>query len=463
MPRIHRLPVIMALLSVCVLTSCGGGSDERAVESTAVVFSDIHFNPFYDPSLFPALEAADVNEWEAIFQTSSSTTPAGWGSDTNYPLLARSLTSIRQNVQDSPIAIFTGDLLGHYFPQTFFKLYGSEDVAAMQAFADKTLAFVMAQVRSSVGEIPVLFAVGNGDSYTGYGPDPTFLSNTAELYYANFLNGAADHAAFLESFTRGGYYAAEPLGMPLMVIALNTVWLSPLFPGDNQSAVDAQRAWLEAKLAEAKAGGKKVWLVMHVPPGADLGSTANLIDGSGGLESAVMMWDPQYQDALLRTLARYQDMVTLTFAGHTHMDEYRLVSGSVCHISPGLSPVFGTNPAYKIFSFSPETTAALDYTAFRYDLAAMPEQFEAEYDFAAAYAMPTPLDAASQQLFPELAADSTKQASYRAYYYSWVTPANPITAANWPVYWCGIGHMEPQALIECVNAYGSTPLYEERR
>ena len=91
----------------------------------------------------------------------------------------------------------------------------------------------MEQVRSSVGNIPVMFAVGNSDSYTGLGPDSSFLSNTAELYYTNFLNGTVDHQTFLNTFTSGGYYSAEPPGTNLMVIGLNTFEFSPYFGDTN--------------------------------------------------------------------------------------------------------------------------------------------------------------------------------------------------------------------------------------
>ena len=37
----------------------------------------------------------------------------------------------------------------------------------MQAFANKTALFVMQQVRASLGNVPVMFVVGNNDSYTG--------------------------------------------------------------------------------------------------------------------------------------------------------------------------------------------------------------------------------------------------------------------------------------------------------
>ncbi len=199
------------------------------------------------------------------------------------------LSSVKQNLGASPLVIYTGDILGHNIPQTFFSLYGSTDVAALQDFTDKTIAFFMDQVRSSLGNIPVMFPVGNLDSYTGYGPDSSFLSNTAELFYTKFLNGTTDHQTFLNTFTSGGYYSAEPLGTNLMVIGLNTISFPPLVPGDNDSAVATELAWFNARLAEAKANGQKVWLLMDVPPGADIASTAKLVDNNGHIASATMM------------------------------------------------------------------------------------------------------------------------------------------------------------------------------
>ena len=115
--------LILALILQLQLVACGGDSGTNNTNNNfpVVVFSDVHFNPFYDPSLFPALVATDAGEWESIFKTSSITAPSAWGSDTNYPLLALALSSIRQNLGASPLIIFTGDILGHNFPQTFYQ------------------------------------------------------------------------------------------------------------------------------------------------------------------------------------------------------------------------------------------------------------------------------------------------------------------------------------------------------
>jgi hypothetical protein len=442
-----------------------------------VVFSDVHFNPFYDPSLFPEHVAADADQWANVFQTSLITTPSVWGADTNFPLLALALSSIKQNLGASPLIIYTGDILGHNFPQTFFKLYYGNlgvpvpdyatiladvvAVAAMKDFTDKTVAFFMGQVRSSVGNIPVMFAVGNSDSYTGLGPDSSFLSNTAELYYTQFLNGIVDHQIFLNTFTSGGYYSAEMPGTNLMVIGLNTFEFSPYFGNANSSAVTAELAWLDTTLASAQVRGKRVWLLMHVPPGADKYSTAQSVDANGHITTATMMWNQDYQTSFLQILSKYPGIITQMLTAHTHMDEYRIVSpGILADTTPSIAPYFGNNPAFKIFTFSGDTFKPIDYSIMNYDLATNPAQFNSYYTFSTAYFMWGFLNDSLLQLYPELAAENAKQQLYRGHYFSghnYTVPVGnefyPITDKDWPVYWCGIGHMDEQGLINCVNAY----------
>jgi len=229
----------VACIYLGALTSgCGGGTSTANSNFPVVVFSDVHFNPFYDPTLVSALvNENDTGKWAGIFQTSVLGTSSR-GGDTNYQLLVLALSGIKQNLGASPLVIFTGDILGHGLPQMFYhQLNGTftsrddADVAAMKAFTDKVVSFFMDQVRAAVGNIPVMFAVGNGDSYSGCGPnvldssskapDNSFLVNTAGLFYTKFLNSTVDNQEFLNTFTIGGYYSAEPADANLMVIALN--------------------------------------------------------------------------------------------------------------------------------------------------------------------------------------------------------------------------------------------------
>jgi len=127
----------MLIFSLAGCTDTGNGTNNNF---PVVVFSDVHFNPFYDPSLFPALVAADAGEWEGIFQTSTITAPSVWGADTNYPLLALALSSIKQNLGASPLIIFTGDILGHYLPQQFYQNINGATLSGVRHGKYKTAA-----------------------------------------------------------------------------------------------------------------------------------------------------------------------------------------------------------------------------------------------------------------------------------------------------------------------------------
>jgi hypothetical protein len=454
-------------------TGCGGRT--MSGEFPLVVFSDVHFNPFYDPSLFSALVAADAGGWADIFRTSAITAPSAYGKDANYPLLALALTGITENLGASPFVVFTGDILGHGIPQLFYHYLNgtlnprnAADIAAMKAFTDKAVAFFTDQVRAAVGNIPVMFAVGNGDSYSGYGPnavdsslspDNSFLVNTAELFFTKFLNGTADHQTFLSTFTIGGYYCAEPAGTNLMVIGLNTIMFSPLVspaPGANDAIAAAQLDWLGSRLGAAKVAGKKVWLLMHAPPGADVATTARPanVGANGHIATATMMWEPAYQARFLQIISNYPGVVSLTLAGHTHMDEYRTMpSSDVLEITPSIAPFFGNNPAFKIFTVSRDTLKPTDYSSLNCDLTAGGAHFSSYYTFSTAYSTQGPLDASLTGLTPALVTNTAKQALYRGYYYSGNNSSNSITDTNWPIFWSGIGKIEQQSFIDSVNSY----------
>jgi hypothetical protein len=225
--------------------------------------------------------------------------------------------------------------------------------------------------------------------------------------------------------------------------------------------VTAELAWLDTTLALARVRGKRIWLLMHVPPGADKYSTAQNVDFNGHITTATMMWNQDYQARFLRILLKYPGTIALTLAAHTHMDEYRIMSpNNVLEITPAIAPYFGNNPAFRVFTFSHYTLKPTDYRTLNYDLATNPEQFNSYYTFSTAYLMQGFLNNSLLQLYPELVTENAKQQLYREHYFSghnYTVPVGnefyPITDTTWPVYWCGIGHMDEQGLIDCVNSY----------
>jgi len=466
---------LVALLGMLASLGCGGAANPQPQpvgNYQVLAFSDLHFNPLYDASLYHALVAADPSQWAAIFQSSKITAPSKWGSDPNYPLLALALSAVKQRAAGSAVIVYTGDLVGHGLASMFYVLYygkldypppDQEAVAAMQAFIDKTVSFVTAQIRASAGDIPVVFAVGNTDSYASTGPDQTFLTQNAETFYTELAKGTVDQQGFLNSFTSGGYYSAEPLGPSWRVISLNTNVFTPAAPGNP----DAELAWLDYELGEAQAAGQSVWLLLHVPLGANTQLTASNAAKAGTpgkvTESTTsMMLIPGYQTALLQILAKYPEVVTLSLSAHTHMDEYRVISPDVVLEGvPGISPIFGGNPAFKVFTITPNTLAATDYMSFSCDLQSPVPQFNRLYTFSVAYSMQGPLDSSLIELDALLVTSSTQQALYTLYFANGNTAVNPHTQArwnpinsvNWPIFACGISNMGQQEYMDCVNSY----------
>jgi len=199
---------------------------------------------------------------------------------------------------------------------------------------------------------------------------------------------------------------------------------------------------------------------MHTPPGADIATTGQYLDGNGHITSATatMMWNQDYQAHFMRILSRYPGLVTQTLAAHTHTDEHRIMSpDNAIAMTPGVTPYFGNNPAFRVFTFSGNTLKAIDYTTLDYDLATMPSEFSTYYAFSTAYSTQGLVGDSLAVLYPALATDTAKQTLYRSHYYSGrgcsIPASFPITDTNWPVYWCGIGHIDRQRFTDCVNSY----------
>ncbi len=480
MPQLSRRTFLelASLTSADLIGGCGGGNGDNWIKRPenfpVLVFSDVHFQPYIDPflpastNLNPAtvaanialvtqLDAADISGWPAIFEATANPaicTPSVPGTDTNYALLKLALASIQQNLGTAPLVLFTGDFLGHALDQLYPVYSVNKTPAEATAFVDKTLAFVLQQIRAAVGTTPVYFALGNCDSYTGYGPDPTFLANNAQQLYTLALNGAGNQQDVISSITSGGYYSAEPHGMNLMIIALNTIALSPLIVSPDTAMIAAQFSWLDGQLAIARAAGKKVWLLMHAPPGADEGTTGGASNDNGQITTATMMWTDANQTTFTGIIEKYPGVITMSLAGHTHMDEFRLMSpGNALAITAGISPCFGNNAAYKIFTLDGFSLAPSDYSAVSCNLMAASPQFSSFYTFSQAYNLEGPLATSLSELYSTLLASTAAQQQYQGAFSSGSSVFKPINKMNWPVYWCGIGYMDQTDFFNAVNAF----------
>lgn len=449
---------VLSVLLVVIVSLCGcANSSSRAVD--VVVFGDVHFTPFYDEDIFQTLVDTPATGWQAVFESSTVVDPQTWGEESYYPLLLRAVQDVCDDAAAAPFAVYVGDVLTHHFDTLFYDAYGEEDETAMHEFALKTVTFFVNLVRAECGAVPVMFSLGNNDSYAGdyqIEPGGAFLSDTVDLMRETLLYDAASSADFDATWQTGGYYVASGIADDLAVIGLNTILFSTNASDDVRAAALTELEWFSETLAEARAEGRKVWIVLHIPPGVDIFSTAaNYIDESGDFTDAGMMWQDDYAASFLASLEAYSDVIAGIVSGHTHMDEYRLplyASTGAAEIGvPAISPLFGNNPAYKVVTVLTDEWLPVDYGSVNAPLDESGQLFSAYYTFSDAYGMGGLLSDALGILYPQLSTSDTKKASYIGYYYSGHNDSNPINDAKWPAYRCGIANMTKVEFLSCAN------------
>ncbi len=465
----HHVAAMLTLLLIILAAGCGNDSSEPSSESKLplVIISDVHFTPFYDTTIFDDLFNAPVEDWVHIFENSSVTDLSSWGQETNYPLLKQTLEAAGQSGRTGQAVIFLGDILAHKFPETFFQLYGEEDHEALRSFVYKSVVFFAAQVRERLGNVPVMFTLGNNDSYAGdylLVSGGAFLADTAEPFYNTLLLGQADWETYFSTYSTGGYFVAEPPDAKVLFVCLNSVLFSnhrsEECTDDADNVPGAQLDWLEQVLEKAREDGKKVFLVTHIPTGMSIYSTVKTyMDASGKISDADVFWKESCQSRFLDICREYASVIEAIFNGHTHMDEYRLIldrdgdAYKAAIVAPAISPQYGNNPAFKVLTLRGEDWKPLDYRSISCDLNLSSPDFSTYYVFSEAYATKEPLEESLVDLFPKLPINESDRQYYTRFYYSGHDDANIIDDRTWPAYWCGIGNMDKATYMECVNSY----------
>ena len=314
--------------------------------------------------------------------------------DTNYMSLDLGMRTAAQRIAPAnpDFTLYTGDFLAHDFGSNYATYNNCPTIwnkapcskESYQQFVDLTLKYVLWKVRQAV-DVPLYAALGNNDSYCGdywVSADSGFLDHTAdtlESMAAAFEKGQKD------LFAKGGYFAVDVAPTHRLVVLNTTIYTSkyqrysrnpntcsnhaPLdndtveIPADishwNPPAVTNQFTWLINEILDAR-GKKKLWLVMHVPPGIDAydGETY-LMDEDANEDFATLLSHP----ALAPTIAG-------TLAGHTHENEFKLVrddSGNVqgqILIAPGVDGDHGNASAFQLFTYDAQLALVENYATY---------------------------------------------------------------------------------------------------
>lgn len=477
--RLEKWVVFVACAAF--LVPCGLAQKATADAATvpALLVSDIHFEPFWDPAKAAQLQAAPVTRWSAILAAPGSPDRAqrfaalekschAKGVDTSYDLLASSLRAMRAHGAGVRFITLSGDLIAHDFDCKFDAVFPHAQAAAYPAFVAKTIAFVELELHGSFPQAALFTALGNNDSDCGdYKLDArgTLLANIGPLIVANLGAPQAQRAQALRTFLDAGDYNV-PMPAPVQharMIVLDDLFMSRKYrscSGRKEEAPAAgQIAWLRRQLMAARRNREKVWFMAHIPTGIDPVRTALKMRDVCGAEPAETFLS---SDALAGTLAEFGDVVQLAIFAHTHMDEMRLLmpnrkageSPAVpVKIVSSISPVDGNNPSFTIAQVNAATAELVDYQVYAAsNQTGVDTAWSKEYDFADTYHEPAFTADSVGDLFGIFHDDKNAQtAQSRSYLRNYfVGDRSAILKAFWPEYVCALANRSASAYRACV-------------
>ncbi len=451
---------MLAILTSPILLLGSNGQTPSGSAAEFIWISDVHFDPTANATLTDALAEGNVADWLSILESSPGRA-SKFGEDTDWPLLASSLDEIRKTSPQAQFVVVTGDIFVHKFRDKFNKTaknHGDED---FRHFATKTFQFVMAQLESLAPGKPVLFTFGNNDGDCGdyeLQPNGAFLSDT-NAAIKKILGRLADKTSQADWSASGSYSVRHPALKHYRVISLNSVYFSPKYRNScaTTGAADPgkdEMAWLATKLSDAKARHEKVWLLFHIAPGIDGYATAHP-KGGGTEKPVVPMWKPEYTAAFERLLEQYRDTVTISLAAHEHMDDFRLVDHSLVLLTPGLSPVVGQNPAFRVVTYRSSGVFSDIRTYYLSNLddfdRGQKADWRAEYSFGQSWGRARFNFQTFNTLFHEVEVNPEMRAQWMTLYSVSHPEGGAITQQTFPWLFCAAGNMTEAPYRACLQ------------
>lgn len=472
---VYALAIVFMVFAVKAPAQSAGEDKANPIE--ALFVSDIHFEPFADPGKAAQLAAAPVTEWNAILSAPASTdadaqftklqqTCSARGADTSYALYQSSLHAMQAQASQASFVVVSGDLIAHAFSCKFGAVFPKAKPDEYRDFVEKTIAYVMAELRTALPGVPVYAALGNNDSDCGdyqLDANSAFLQESGQTIAAN-LHGA-EQARALETFSAGGYYSVS---FPAPVEDTRLLVLDDLFMSEryetcagksDPAPAAAQIAWLKQQLNAAREKKEKVWVMAHIPPGVDSYATARrwMALCAGGKPKMFLS-----SEDLPEALAGYGDVIQLAIFAHTHMDEVRLLAPAKTDVAQkpvavkmvaSISPVDGNNPSFTIATVDPARGLLKDYRVIvASNQTGIDTVWSEEYDFVKTYHEPAFTAATVGSLIAEFKADPAAHASASQNYLHDYMPGVDMRmmALIWEPYVCSLKSSSADVYRECV-------------
>jgi sphingomyelin phosphodiesterase acid-like 3 len=413
------------------IKSVGFGPRARFVLACALLLATCSALPSTARADDPWLFVNDVH-----YKPSSDSEPSPMGTDTNAALLTSALAEMQRVAPHPPVVVMAGDFLGH---------------GVLPNEATSTMATLAHQFGAAFPQAQFVIALGNEDSDCGdFGAsmNSPFLHAVAAAWEPLVnRDGAAPN--FLRTFGYDGFYTARLPVHGLRAIVINNTFWSPFYrPWCGHDGDATVRSFAELETALGSGGAQRRWLVMHIPPGIDAGTTAQLAH-----DLAIVPF--LRAGPLRRFLALAGDPsrgVAAVITGHAHRFGYRIIDAYgrtpiPVLVAPALSPIYGSLPAFLTAHVGSDGT-----------LRGVEEHSLVSgqwRDLGGWEALGAPdLSGASLVRLQRRLEDDLAARTAFATLYAGPIRWNEINTQNWPAYTCATTELDMRSFRACTDAGG---------
>jgi sphingomyelin phosphodiesterase acid-like 3 len=350
-----------------------------------------------------------------------------------------------------------GDFLGHHYQREYLRYSTDKRLLRYHIFVIKTFAFLQRQLRSLYGaSVPIYSVLGNNDSFGG---TSCKTPNYCMQRHGGFFKMLAHIWGISEpSFKLDGFYSVDIPDSNIRILGLNTVLFSDRIRGYRViKMVSQELGWFKSQLVRAKRYNKQVWLLMHIPPGISVPHT--LLD----MHHLSLFWRSRFSKAFLDDLTYYHHMKVFMFSGHLHMDGFRFPFAQngtriIDSYVPSISPIYGNNPAFKVYEFNYRTGIVENFQTYYVPLNKAKLKWQKEYDFKQAYdptckgqcSLHKMLFKANKTIFSRKPNEKTKQ--YLRFYTVSAQKLSYLYKMFWnPMSWCAMFHLDAVSYKKCIS------------
>jgi sphingomyelin phosphodiesterase acid-like 3 len=425
-------------------------------ERTFLILSDIHFDPFTgtDQAGIEALIESPVEKWPEVFESHAGPDLPRALSDTNFALLMSALSAAHSSGMQHDYVLVTGDYLGHNFERKYWQFV--PDGRGYQDFVIKTMVFVNRMIQKSFPAIPVIGALGNNDSLNG---DYAFPGKPLLVALSKEWKVLASRPEAARTFVLGGYYAVPHPTVPSQeFIVLNTSLWSRLYTGNASADIAdegaAQLKWLTAELDRLRARKHTAALILHLPPGVDAYTSSK----AANCQMPALYWKQPYLDAFLAAIGSHKNVLRDSYAGHTHVNDFRVFSDASgipyfqTNIAPSLNPD-RHDPEFEVGVYDHGSGALMNYAVFYLKASpeaasAAPSVWERAYDFRQISRFPAYNPAALQTISTLLRSNEAVRSKLLELFSAHAAVV-PFSAKDWRIYSCAETEITPDSFAAC--------------